>query len=607
MGRRVATVTAVTVPITLETDVPLYRQVYDGLREAILDGRLKAGERLPSTRTLAGELKISRNTVLAAFDQLLSEGYLQGARGSGTYVARVLPEDLQRPLGRARPAGTTALGAVGTAARTQGHLTALPGAARGAAPGPSGTAGSARGTGLPGAAGTPGNGPVAVPASAGVPGSGGLTLRRRGSLILGAPLPPSAQVVPSQGAQRAFRLGAPALDAFPSQTWGRLVARRWRRSSASLMSYQDTAGYLPLREAIAGYLSASRGVRCTAEQVIVVGGSQQALDMILRALLDPWDDAWIEDPGYLGARGAMLAAGIHPIAVPVDEQGMNVAAGIAASPQARLAYVSPSHQFPIGVTMSLPRRLALLEWAAKTGAWVLEDDYDSEFRYDGRPLAALQGLDREGRVIYVGTFSKVLFPGLRLGYLVLPPALIDLFHKARFFNGIHSQALEQAALADFIAEGHFARHVRRMRALYAERQQLLANAMHPLRGLVELQTSPAGMHAVGWLGPQFAAQGGPAGQAAMIDRAAARAAAAHGVTTQPLSVYCIEPLRRGALLLGYAACSELEIRDGVRRLVQALESLTRSGTPNHGVNPTVEPAPPPAAGAPGARPPFPRR
>jgi GntR family transcriptional regulator/MocR family aminotransferase len=239
--------------------------------------------------------------------------------------------------------------------------------------------------------------------------------------------------------------------------------------------------------------------------------------------------------------------------------------------------------------MSLQRRLALLEWAARTGAWVLEDDYDSEFRYDGRPLAALQGLDREGRVIYVGTFSKVLFPGLRLGYLVLPTSLVDVFYKARFFGGIHSQALEQAALADFIAEGHFARHVRRMRALYAERQQLLVDAARQLRGLIDVQTSPAGMHAVGWLGPQFAAQGGPAGQAAMIDRAASRAASAQGVTTQPLSVYCIEPVRRGALLLGYAACSEIEIRDGVRRLAQALDGLSRARGVNHGVN--TPPAP----------------
>ena len=574
MGRRVAAVTAVTVPITLDSAMPLYRQVYDGLREAILDGRLKGGERLPSTRTLAAELKISRNTVLAAFDQLLSEGYLQGARGSGTYIARVLPDDLQRPLGLARVTGPGPV-----AARTQGHLTALPTAV--AAPGAPGSPGAprARLVAEGGSAATGAAGAAAPPGPPNAP-----FLRRRGSLILGAPLPPTQQIVPSQGAQRAFRLGAPALDAFPAQAWGRLMARRWRRSNQSLMSYQDTAGYLPLREAIAGYLSASRGVRCTPEQVLVVSGSQQALDMTLRVLLDPWDDAWIEDPGYLGARGAMLSAGVHPIAVPVDEQGMNVAAGIAVSPQARLAYVSPSHQFPLGVTMSLTRRLALLEWAAKTGAWVLEDDYDSEFRYDGRPLAALQGLDREGRVIYVGTFSKVLFPGLRLGYLVLPHSLIDVFYKARFFGGIHSQALEQAALADFIAEGHFARHVRRMRALYAERQQILMDAAPQLRGLLELQAAPAGMHVVGWLGPQFLSQGGPAGQAAMIDRAAARAAVAQGVTAQPLSIYCIEPSRRGALLLGYAACSELEIRDGVKRLGQALEGLTRAGTPNQGVN-----------------------
>ncbi|HET7771943.1 MAG TPA: PLP-dependent aminotransferase family protein [Chloroflexota bacterium] len=576
MGRRVAAVTAVTVPVDLGASAPLYRQVYDGLRDAILDGRLKAGERLPSTRALATELRISRNTVLAAFDQLLSEGYLQGARGSGTYVARVLPDDQSRPYGgRVVPLGGMSTG--------HGALPAGPAPRTPSQPGP-------RTIGTPAAGATSATGGAAVPSTGGQngllasPAPATVGLRRRGSLILGAPLPPTQHIVPSQGAQRAFRLGAPALDAFPAQSWGRLMARRWRRSHRDLMSYQDSAGYLPLREAIAGYLSASRGVRCTPEQVIVVSGSQQALDMSLRVLLDPWDDAWIEDPGYLGARGAMLSAGVHPIPVPVDEQGMNVAAGIAASPQARLAYVSPSHQFPLGVTMSLQRRLALLEWAARTGAWVLEDDYDSEYRYDGRPLAALQGLDREGRVIYVGTFSKVLFPGLRLGYLVLPTPLIDVFYKARFFGGIHSQALEQAALADFIAEGHFARHVRRMRALYAERQQILVDAARPLRGLLDVQASPAGMHAVGWLGPHFLAQGGPAGQAAMIDRAASRAAAAHGVTSQPLSVYSIEPPRRGALLLGYAACSELEIRDGVKRLTQALEGLTRAGGIHNGVN-----------------------
>jgi GntR family transcriptional regulator / MocR family aminotransferase len=295
--------------------------------------------------------------------------------------------------------------------------------------------------------------------------------------------------------------------------------------------------------------------------VIVVAGSQQALDLTARLLLDEGDAAWIEDPGYLGARGALLGAGASLVPVPVDGEGLDVQAGQARNPEARLIYVSPSHQYPYGVTMSLPRRLALLESASRAGAWVLEDDYDSEYRYAGRPLAALQGLDGEGRVIYLGTFSKVLFPALRLGYMVVPPDLVDGFVAARALVDRHSPTLDQAALADFIADGHFARHIRRMRALYAERQAILVEAAtHGLAGVLDVSTAEAGMHLVGWLPP------------GVDDVEASRQAAAHGVEAPPLSLYSLEPPRHGGLLLGYTAVGEKEIRDGVQRLAKALRA-----------------------------------
>jgi GntR family transcriptional regulator/MocR family aminotransferase len=268
---------------------------------------------------------------------------------------------------------------------------------------------------------------------------------------------------------------------------------------------------------------------------------------------------WIEDPGYLGARSALLSAGARLVAVPVDDDGLDVNEGIKRSPSACMAYISPSHQFPLGVTLSLARRLALLEWANRTGAWILEDDYDSEYRFGGRPLAALQGLDNEGRVIYIGTFSKTLFPALRLGYLVVPPDLVDVFAAARFVADRHSSMLEQSTLTDFIVEGHFARHIRRMRALYAERQRILLDAAkRDLDGLLDLMPTETGMHLTGWL---------PNGVA---DREAAKRAAEHDVDVSPLSWYCLTPPVRGALLLGYGATGPAEIRAAVKRLAKAL-------------------------------------
>jgi GntR family transcriptional regulator/MocR family aminotransferase len=325
------------------------------------------------------------------------------------------------------------------------------------------------------------------------------------------------------------------------------------------MDYGDPAGYRPLREAIAGYLRNARAVACTADQVMVVSGTQHALDLAARVLLDPGETAWVEDPGYIGTRSALMGAGVRVKPVPVDSEGFNVARAERHHPGARLCYVTPSHQYPLGVTMSLPRRLALLDWARRCNAWIVEDDYDSEFRYAGRPLAALQGLDRDQRVLYVGTFSKVLFPALRLGYLVAPPDLIGAFVAARALADHHPPSLTQAILADFIADGHLARHVRRMRTLYAERQLALLRAVRrELGGCLSVAAAEAGLHVVGWL-----ADG-------VDDRAASRRAAACGVEAPPLSAYRLEQGQRGGLLLGYAATSPRQIRDGVRGLAAAL-------------------------------------
>jgi GntR family transcriptional regulator/MocR family aminotransferase len=502
MARRRLVVAIAGLGLDRGAALPLQRQLYDGVRQAILAGRLRPGARLPSTRALAADLGASRNTVLAAFEQLGAEGYLEGRVGSGTAVARALPESLLE----ARP--------------------------------------EAGGAGRP-----PGRRP---------------RLSRRGERLAGTGL----ALTRAPAAPRPFRTGLPALDAFPLDTWARLVARRWRRAPRQLLDYGDPAGYLPLREAIAAYLRASRAVRCEAGQVIVVTGSQQAVDLAARVLADAGDTAWIEEPGYPGARGALAASGLALAPVPVDAEGLDVRAGARRAPRARLVYVTPSHQYPLGVTMSLQRRLALLDWAGRTGAWVLEDDYDSEYRYAGRPLAALQGLDGAGRVIYVGTFSKVLFPGLRLGYVVVPPALVEAFTAARALADRHPPGVTQAALADFLDGGHFARHLRRTRALYAERQTALVEAARRhLGGLLRVSPAEAGMHVVGWL---------PDG---VDDRAAARAALAAEVEVAPLSAYRLRGPGAGGLVLGYAAFGPREIADGVARLARALGHVTAPGVP----------------------------
>jgi GntR family transcriptional regulator/MocR family aminotransferase len=361
---------------------------------------------------------------------------------------------------------------------------------------------------------------------------------------------------------RAFRAGVPAVDVFPVDTWGRILARRWSRTSSRNLAYGDPFGFQPLREAVAEYLRGARGVRCTPEQVLIVSGSQQAIDLCSRVLLDPGDEVWLEDPGYHGARGALAGAGARITAVPVDEHGIVVSEGRRRAPDARLAFVTPSRQLPLGVTMSLERRLELLDWASDR-AWILEDDYDSEFRYASRPLAALQGLDTVGCVLYTGTFSKVMFPSLRLGYLVVPESLVDAFAVARHFADYHSAYIDQAAMTDFMVDGHFERHIRRMRSIYQERQAILIEAVRRESGeYMRVERADAGMTIIGWLRN-------------LNDIAVSQAAARAGIDLLPLSPFCIERSIPPAVLLGYSGVPDEDIREGATKLGGVLREFTR--------------------------------
>ncbi len=492
-----------TIALDNEAQSPLYRQLYDALREAILDGRLHPGARLPSSRTLAGDLGVGRNTVLAAYDQLTAEGYLEGQVGAGTQVAAILPDSLLQLDRQAR---------------------------------------------------------VTLPKIA---ASNTRKLSKRGEALSG-----TRRLAPTymRGRGQAFQHGLPAIDQFPALLWGRLLARHSRDPRNGCFGYEVGIGLPALREAIAAYAGAARGVVCSADQVIVTVGAQGALDLTARMLLDPGDPVWVEDPGYLGARGAFLGAGAELVPVPVDGEGIDVEAGIARHEAPKLVYVTPSHQFPLGATLSLPRRLALLDHARRSGAWIVEDDYDSEYRYQGRPIASLQGLDRADTVIYMGTFAKTLFPALKIGYLIVPQSLVDAFATAIRITGHVPPTAVQAALADFIGEGHFGGHVRRMRALYAERRNIL------LRSL-ENELSPWLRAAPGEGGLQLSAFLPETAD----DRAMAKAASEAGIHVSPLSLYRLEEGRPG-LYMGYASVPEAELAKSAQGLAAILKT---AGCPRH--------------------------
>jgi GntR family transcriptional regulator / MocR family aminotransferase len=367
-----------------------------------------------------------------------------------------------------------------------------------------------------------------------------------------------------------FRAYQPDLDAFPLNLWSRLAARRQRLARRDLLGVGDPRGYRPLREAVAAYLGSARGVTCDADQTLIVSSVQQALDLSARLLLDPGEPAWIEDPAYPGARLVLEAAGVKLVPVPVDADGIDVAAGRRRCPQARLAYVTPAHQVPLGSRLSLERRFALLEWAYSQGSWIFEDDYDSEFRYDGPPFTALKGLDSEGAVLYSGSFSKMLFPALRLAYLVVPPALVEGFAAARSLVDRFPPILAQAVLFDFISEGHFARHLRAMRELYGSRLAVLRGGIRKLSGMLELAPESAGLEIVGWLPPEI------------DDRVAAAAAARQGVEVRALSQYAVKRPAPSALVLGFAAVPSRKIDTGLGQLAAALRKVIERHSPSRG-------------------------
>jgi GntR family transcriptional regulator/MocR family aminotransferase len=475
--------------VTRAEQTPLFHQLYQQLRSAILSGRLRPGTKLPSTRELASQLGVSRSAAVAAYEQLFAEGYTSSRHGSGTYISSDLPEPID---GNAQRRKKAVAGATSNAAKLQSI----------------------------------------------------------GDFV----------DVTVQSDERPFNLGRTLVDDRTVELWRKLNARAIRSLSASHLGYSDPRGTIELRKTICDYLQAARAVRCDPEQIVVTTGTQHAIDLVIRILPGPEKEVWVEDPGYPLTRQALIAAGAKVLSVPVDGQGIDVGAGIRSASNARAVFVTPSHQFPTGVVLSMARRLELLAWAREKGAWIVEDDYASEFRYGGWPLASLQGLDEGERVIYVGTLNKALFPGLRMGYAVVPRALLQAFVAARYLMDRQPSTLSQAVVAAFMEEGHFAAHIRRMRLLYRDQRDVLVAALKNRLGAdVTVDAPDQGMHLVAYT------------RRGLSDIAIERSGRQHGVIVRAMSRLHVAAAPRSALVLGFSGYPRQTIIPAVERLAQVIE------------------------------------
>lgn len=469
------------VPVLQASGEPLHRQIYTSLRASILNGTLRAGDPLPSTRDLALELGVSRNTTNAAYEQLLAEGYAISRPGARTLVAEGLA--LPKPV----PSGVS------------------------------------------------------------------LSLSRFGEAALQAGIQsPSRKGAPLR---YDFVYGRGAVEAFPFETWRRILSRQARNATIRTLDYGSAAGDKTLREAIAAHLRRSRAVVCDPSQILILNGSQQGLDLAARVLLDPGDPVIVEDPTYQGARDVFRAAGANLQPVPVDTHGLQVAQFPA---RAKLIFTTPSHQFPTGVVLTPQRRRQILDWARRHSAAILEDDYDGEFHYAGQPVESMQSMDTEGRVLYLGTFSRTIFPALRIGYLVAPTTLVEPLLAAKWLTDRHTAVLEQRTLAEFIATGAYERHLRKLRKRNATRLTVILDAIAKHLD-VEVTGEKAGAHLCLW--PR---------RRNFNEAEAVQAAAARNVGIYGIRDYYAGKSKRGGILLGFSRMNERDIREGIRRLADLL-------------------------------------
>lgn len=472
---------------------PLFRQLYDQIRTAILEGRLKADSRIPSSRDLMEQLGVSRTTVVSAVDMLIAEGYLLTSHGRGTFVSSEIPDNQILPQ-KIRKHDDIKL------AGRSNHL-----------------------------------------------GNFGKSLldSDRSNWHFGDPRP--------------FCPGEPALDEFPIQVWSKIVRRVWKSLDPAMLSYAAPTGYDPLRTQIAEYLSVRRGVNCYPSQVMIVSGTQQAVDIVSRISIDAGDKVLFENPGYVSARDSFVNHGAEIIPIPVDDCGANLEKAIKKNHRARLAYVTPSHQYPLGVTLPIERRLALLNWAKENQALILEDDYDSEYRYAQQPLPCLQGLDSASRTIYVGSFSKVVFPSLGLGYAIVPRPMVTAFENALKLVSRPGSQVDQIVLSEFIREGHFVRHLRRMRKTHATRRETFVTEIEKHLGdKLEVIGSPAGLHCTTIL------------KTKQRDTDLVAALGEIGIIASSLSGYYLPGTkaldRKNGLVFGFASASPVKIRKRIREM-----------------------------------------